>query len=192
MPEFILNDHAQAERAESPFVLGFIEAMFFTESDSSIGAVDWFGDDVQVDLIEGRLDGGLPCDVGYSDIHPDSLAAIRTYCGKFIAANSALLAEAYSRPDYDEAQAGRDLWFTVNGHGVGFWDREALEPQGEEWKATQIPCDRWTPEISATRERLKAESLGERLSKACGRGEINPFFGDHLTHGSAPFVHVDF
>jgi len=28
---------------------------------------------------------------------------------------------------YDDEQAGRDFWFTRQGHGVGFWDRKALE-----------------------------------------------------------------
>jgi hypothetical protein len=27
---------------------------------------------------------------------------------------------------YSEEQAGRDFWFTRQGHGVGFWDREEL------------------------------------------------------------------
>ena len=26
--------------------------------------------------------------------------------------------------DFDREQAGRDLWYTRNGHGVGFWDRD--------------------------------------------------------------------
>ena len=30
------------------------------------------------------------------------------------------------RSGYCEEQAGRDFWFTRQGHGAGFWDREEL------------------------------------------------------------------
>jgi hypothetical protein len=39
-----------------------------------------------------------------------------------------LLELAYAR-DYTEEQAGRDFWFTRQGHGTGFWDRDELEPE---------------------------------------------------------------
>lgn len=196
MPEFILNDRAACETTESPFVLGFIEAMFFTECASGISAADWFSDEMQEDVAEGRADGTLPGDVGYSDLHPDALTGIRNYCEAFQAEAAALLAEAYQRADYDETQAGRDLWFTVNGHGVGYWDRDQLADNSAEYErltALMIAAGHdsaaWHDALRQ-RDALKAESLGERLSKACGRGEINPYFDSHC--GASGRVHVDF
>lgn len=158
MPEFVMEGRDHAARAESPFVLGFIEAMFFTETGGTDSA-DWF--DTPED--ERTSDGNLPGDVGYNDLHPDSLAAIRADCEAWQKANKALLRRAYARAGYDEEQAGRDYWFTRNGHGVGFWDRKELKSHG----------------------------LGAALSDACRYREVNPFFGQHVTHGDAPFVHVD-
>lgn len=162
MPEFILEGRDHAARAESDFVLGFIEAAFFTSNESTRCAEDWFTDEARAARAEGQ-ESEVPCDVGYTDLHPDSLAAIRAYCEGWQAANAGLLAKAYTRDGYDEAQAGRDLWFTVNGHGVGFWDRAEL----------------------------KAEGLGADLTDAAGRGEIYLFFGQHVTYGDAPFVHIE-
>lgn len=162
MPEFVREGRDHAARAESDFVLGFLEALFFTSCDSGTDSGAWFGDDVKADREAGYL-ADLPCDVGYSDLHPDSLQAVRRFCEMWQEENAALLAEAYSRPGYDETQAGRDFLLTINGHGVGFWDRAELE----------------------------AEGLGGRLSNAAGRGEVYAWFGDHVTYGDAPFVHVD-
>ena len=36
----------------------------------------------------------------------------------------AALEIAIGRGRYDWAQVGHDLWFTRNGHGTGFWDRD--------------------------------------------------------------------
>lgn len=158
MPEFILEGRDHAARAESDFVLGFIEAMFFTECDTLLGADEW----------DSEVDSGLPNGVGYTDLHPDSLAAIRADCEAWQTANADLLALAYAT-GYDEAQAGRDYWFTRNGHGVGFWDRDQLKGESDDDGLT----------------------IGERLSNACEHKEVNPFYADHVTHGNAPFVHVD-
>ncbi len=162
MPEFVLEGRDHAVRKESDFVRGFIEAMFFTNCATGITMDEFFEPDNQNDIEEGRADGCLPCDAGYTELHPDSLQAIRAYCERKQVEMKPLLDKAYER-DYDETQAGRDLWFTVNGHGVGYWDRQELD----------------------------ADGLGDKLSEACGRDEINPFFGNHCTHGDAPFVHVD-
>ena len=161
MPEFVMEYRDHAARAESDFVLGFIEALFFTESDGMFCAADWFTDEAQEAREQGQC-SQLPSDVGYTDLHPDSLSAIRADCEAWQAANAALLAQAYSR-GYDAAQAGRDYWFTRNGHGVGFWDREELEQGG----------------------------LGAALSAACRYNEVHAWFGDHVEHGDAPFVYVD-
>lgn len=96
MPEFVLEGRDHAARAETPFTLGFIEAMFFTN-----------GEDI-------------PEEFGYTDLHPTALSTIRQICAEWQHDNNHLLLQV---PHYDAAQAGRDLWFTANGHGVGFWDR---------------------------------------------------------------------
>ena len=51
----------------------------------------------------------------------------RSDCQAFMLNTSALLHKAIALPDYSLVQAGRDFWFTRNGHGVGFWDRTQLE-----------------------------------------------------------------
>lgn len=159
MPEFVMEGRDHAARAESAFVLGFIEAMFFTEC-STASIAEWYNENTQACIDEGSLDGCLPSDAGYSEIHPDSLAAIRRDCEAWQAANAALLEQAYATGNYDESQAGRDYWFTRNGHGAGFWDRGLGD-------------------------------IGDKLSEACRYNEVYPFFGYHVTHGDAPFVHVD-
>lgn len=166
MPEFIMENRDEAEKAESPFVFGFIEAMFFTECSPAYASHEWFSDECRKAQEEGTADGTLPGDVGYADLHPDALKEIREFCAKKQEAMADMLALAYGRTDrkgveYDEAQAGRDLWFTYNGHGVGYWDRDAL----------------------------RDDNLGRELSNRCGRGELSPFYGDHVEHGDAGFVH---
>lgn len=198
MPQFVMEGREHAARAESPFVLGFIEALFFTER-GHVSADEWFATEES----ERYQDGELPCDVGYTDIHPDSLQAIRADCEAWQAANADLLARAYVRPGYDEAKAGRDYWFTRNGHGVGFCDRKELESDDSEYErltalikhhaaAGDEPDDsKWQAAFDA-RARLPDESIGQALSNACGYQEVNVFFGNHVTHGDSPFVHVQF
>lgn len=190
MPQFIMEGRDHAARAESPFVLGFIEAMFFTESSPAYMSDEWFSDECKEAQEEGQADGTLPGDVGYTDLHPDSLAAIRADCEAWQAANAEILQLAYAT-GYDEAQAGRDYWFTRNGHGVGFWDREELKPQGDDWQALRRPLNTWSPAESALHEKLKRESIGALLTEACQYNEVHTFFGNHVTHGNAPFVHCD-
>lgn len=201
MPQFILEGRDNAARAESAFVLGFIEAMFFTEGSPAFHAHEWFSDECKEAQEEGQADGTLPGDVGYDDLHPDSLALIQADCEEWQAANAELLKLAYAR-GYDETQAGRDYWFTRNGHGVGFTDRAELECDDSEYerltalimhhaaKGDEPDDSKWQAAFDE-RARLTCESLGDKLSKAAGRSEVNPFFGGHSTHGDAPFVHVD-
>ena len=163
MPEFILEGRDHAARAESKFVLGFIEALFFTECSPAYSASEWLSAECREAQEQGQADGTLPGDVGYCDLHPDSLAKIRAFCETFQGDNAALLAQAYARPDYDETQAGRDLWFTSQGHGVGFWDRAVLD----------------------------AEGLGDKLSDATRCHEAQVWFADHVTYGNAPFVYME-
>jgi hypothetical protein len=114
MPEFIL-DHGSPAGAASfgkldAFTQGYVEAMFFTECHSD-----------NPELEHATV----------SDLAPCTLAAIVADCARFQAEQSALLAKAYELAEttlagrcgpYDAAAAGRDFWYTRNGHGTGFWD----------------------------------------------------------------------
>lgn len=165
MPEFVMEGRDHCARAESDFVLGFIEAMFFTET-GHISAADWF----ETEESERYQDGQLPSDVGYCDLHPDSLAKIRLICERWQFDNANLLQAAYKR-DYDATQAGRDYWFTGNGHGVGFLNRKELKGETDSNGLT----------------------IGEKLHRAAlyKLENYHAFFGDHVTYGNAPFVHFD-
>lgn len=95
--EFVLNDR---HSINDPFIGGYIEAAFFTADES---------DDMS--------------EMGYSNIAAESLSKIERDCMKFKSAASDLLSAARDEYNYTDEQAGRDFWFTRNGHGVGFWDR---------------------------------------------------------------------
>jgi len=140
MPEFILNK-GSAEDARrfadlDAFTRGYIEAAFFCG-------------------IEDPCDdtGNTDADVGFSDLAPEALAEIVADCAAFQTAAAPLLGRACEGA-YDEAQAGRDFWFTRNGHGVGFWDRAELD----------------------------ADALGDQLSALCGWRtrfpETDLYYGD--------------
>lgn len=63
---------------------------------------------------------------GFFDIPEDTLAEIIRDCDAFYAANRDhidVLTSDEAHPDYDEEAAGRDFWYTREGHGVGYWDR---------------------------------------------------------------------
>ena len=49
-----------------------------------------------------------------------ALSRMRRDCAQFEAAN----AGAITACDLDGQQVGRDLWYSRNGHGTGFWDRK--------------------------------------------------------------------
>ena len=149
MPEFILEGRDHAASTESDFALGFIEAAFFTSQEPGRCMADWLTNSA-AERREGGMESEVPFDAGYLEIHPDSLAAVRTFCQSWQDQHALLLRRAYMREGYTEAQAGRDLWFTMTGSGVGFWDRDTLE----------------------------AEGLGQDLSDAAGSRECNLWFGD--------------
>lgn len=185
MPEFVMENRNECFREESQFVAGFIEALFFTESSNFDSSV-WWNAETQKAIEEGQIDGNIPNDCGYCDLEPESLASIRKFCEAFQTANAELLALAYERPDYSEAQAGRDLLYTHCGHGVGYWDRETLATDdSEEYeRLTDIMRnagdnrEAWQEALNK-RNALKAEAIGERLSKAAGRGECTPYYGEN-------------
>lgn len=171
------------------FTQGYIECLFFTSECPQVETREFRTKAFRRRLDNGQADGVLPCDVGFGDLASEALADIIADCKAFQEANAGLLGQAYER-DYDAAQAGRDFWFTRNGHGVGYWDRTALEPDDPEYErltdimvAASASGDNaaWD---KACRERnaLKAESIGQKLSAACGHGTpfgtVDPNFGD--------------
>lgn len=92
--------------ALTKFAQGYVKAAFFTAS----------GDP------DDELDGK-----GFSDLSAETVAEIVRECEDFRADNGpmieSLIEDGGPGGDYDEAAAGRDFWFTRNGHGVGYWDR---------------------------------------------------------------------
>jgi hypothetical protein len=93
------------------FTQGYVEAMFFTST----------GDD------------GEAFRQGFSDLAPETLARIIADCAAFQEGSAWLravnAAKGCAFPGED--QAGRDFWFTRNGHGCGFWDGDWPEPHAE-------------------------------------------------------------
>lgn len=67
-------------------------------------------------------DDGEPLDKGYGirDIEKSSINKAKKDLGKFLSKAQKLLDEE----DIDDEQVGHDFYFTRNGHGVGFWDRD--------------------------------------------------------------------
>jgi hypothetical protein len=93
------------------FARGYVEAMFFTNGDT------------------GSEDEDLLNRLGVERLTRASVKAIARDCGAFL--NSDALGGKVrlwldDAPQYDDAQAGRDFWFTRQGHGVSFMDRDEL------------------------------------------------------------------
>ena len=70
---------------------------------------------------ESTPEGGEPLDRNYSasDLALETLAEMTSDCEQFWQANADHIGDA------DQSQVGHDLWLTRNGHGTGFWDRDA-------------------------------------------------------------------
>lgn len=167
MPEFILEHGTPSAAAKfnalDDFTRGYIEAMFFTNASSP--------------------DDGDLSTATVADLAAETWNRIEKDCAAFQEANASLLAQAYGRDDYSPEQAGRDYWFTRNGHGVGYWDREQLEPDSEAYEVltAQMIANRDNPDVwdaaLAKRNALKAESIGERLSVAARHREVDVYAG---------------
>jgi hypothetical protein len=91
------------------FTQGYVEALFFTST----------GED------------GEAFEQGFSDLAPETLARIIADCTAFRRGEQwqqwldhAADADIYS----EDETAGRDFWYTRNGHGCGFWDGDWPEP----------------------------------------------------------------
>lgn len=132
MPEFVLNT-AEGDKSPLPkfhslpdFVQGYIEAMFFTDTNELYERDEFDLPEVQEAIAEGRVGGEIPKDSGYADLDDKDLHDIIGDCKAFAEGDTEtamLLAEAYATDNYDEQRAGNDFWYTRNGHGTGFWDR---------------------------------------------------------------------
>lgn len=180
MPEFVLDtaNASTAWLALDDFAKGFIEAALFCETCSGLDSSEFFGAEAQEDIAQGRADGNIPSDAGVADIDPESLARVAAFCREFQGCAAALLTAAYERNGYDESQAGRDLYYTRAGHGVGYWERKALESDSAEYEdltrqmiEAGANSAAWNA-ACAKRFAIAEQSLGNRLTEAAGRGEI--------------------
>lgn len=146
MPQFVLNTsdsvtgsdtHAarhDAWRACDAFTRGYIEAMFFTMQNDTCGECEACLDDARMQCESDSHGGQLKDACGVMDIHPDALESIKADCNKFQDDAARLLRLAYGT-DYTEERAGADFLFTRNGHGVGFWDRDELHIDVEDFSS---------------------------------------------------------
>ena len=167
MPQFRLNRSPYVKGDEpgvrtphpfyalDDFAKGYVEAMFFTNGDT--------GDEKEDKLNE----------LGVERLTKASVAAIKSYCGDFlgqIMPDGCFARQWINRAEsYDDEQAGRDLWFTAQGHGVGFWDRKELEldlfePSAEQRAATQTGG--WRADGEGPCKGTIGEGLTEAAKKA--------------------------
>lgn len=107
MTEFIL-DHGSPEAARQfqaldSFTQGYIEAMFFTDT--------------------GYPENEELEHVTVAELAPEALARVIADCTKFLD-DAKIVACIGERQE----EAGRDFWYTRNGHGCGFWDGDWHEP----------------------------------------------------------------
>lgn len=114
MPEFIMNGRDRAANELDAFTLGYVEALFFTETECGTDAESHDPEN------ESPLHGNC----GFDDLAPETLEKVKADCERFQKENAELLALAYERDGYDSHRAGVDFWLTRNGHGAGFWDRD--------------------------------------------------------------------
>ena len=147
------------------FAKGYVEAMFFTNCDT--------GDEREDSA--NRL--------GVKRLTRASVAAIARDCKAFLShvmPDGCRVTQWLARvaDDYSEEQAGRDFWFTRQGHGVGFWDREEL--RRDLWTATaaEIAADKtlggWVL-ADDTEERQFMGVLGDEITAAAESfGEVYP------------------
>lgn len=190
MPEFILNGKEKpAFNALPDIVQGFIEAMFFTEIASTF-TMKQFNTKRAIKAREEGQDSELPSDCGFDELTAESVENITRFCAEFETKAAEILPLAYER-DYDETQCGRDTWFTSQGHGVGFRDRDELsaneEDTAEYERLTNVMIenrdnnDLWGKALSE-RAALEARGIGARLTALCEHNEANVWFDAGNVH----------
>lgn len=130
----------------SAFLRSYLIAAFWTEDDNAPS-----GDYEST----GRPEDNL------KRLTKNAYARAEKDCREFQEKAAELLGLAHER-DYDEEQAGHDFWLTRNGHGTGFWGRDALDVSRDEWRALGSPkvgepgWDEW--------DKLRKDTLGKKLS----------------------------
>lgn len=130
MPEFQMpfGDSAEITRFTQldTFTQAYVEAMFFTDLTE-----DGCDDDEDSAML-------LRSDATFGDLAPETLAAIVQDCAAFQERGDELVelaaANAENPTGLDSEHAGRDFWFTRQGHGVGFWDGDWPEPYATQLK----------------------------------------------------------
>lgn len=120
------------------FAQGYIEALFFTENEPSTTRAERSSKPEEwAERVEEGQQKDIPGDYGFADLAPESLAKIIADCRTFQAgaAYQALEAADWDTPikggkwgELHDTLAGRDFWYTRNGHGCGFWDGDWPEP----------------------------------------------------------------
>lgn len=121
----------------------------------------WTGVDDDQEPLDSRFDR--------DDIAPESKRKMKNACAKFFRKNRKALKLFTKHRQYQKhegsvyAHAGHDFWLTANGHGTGFWDRKA-----------------WDPEDQAAFDKV-ARHLSDASEK----------FGSYLYVGDDGKVHVD-
>ena len=170
MPQFILQTSPEdtAFAALSEVAQGFIEAMFFTEQCTASVILDFSGDtvesryasdledretaptienwnnpEIQQALREGTLDGYIPYDCDTSHVSAHALNKVSQMMDTFMERNADLANAAIEA--YGADRLGNDLWYTFNGHGVGFSDRAELDIP---WTDTQTLAEALTATIN--------------------------------------------
>lgn len=166
-----------AESALDEFTAAYIEAMFWTDNAPGVTTDEWQATD-------DHDEGSIPGDVDARDLAPDALARIVADCAAFQtqAAGLLILAEVCG---YGLDRAGHDFWLTRNRHGAGFWDRDELRAQGDEYErltAVMVKAgddrEAWSVAL-AKRDAFEAESLGAQLTAlAHSFGEVDTYLGD--------------
>lgn len=94
------------------FLRGYLDTALFTTDETPPSGVDYVG--------AGRADEM------FDSLPEHFIEQAKADCAKFQAANAELLKRAG-----DDRQNGSDLWYTRNGHGVGFFDRGYSNDLGE-------------------------------------------------------------
>ncbi len=154
MPEFQLDrgDVYGSEWFHSldEFSQGYVEALFFTETGTS--------DDDELE------------DATVADLSDDTRAAIVRECAMFQALCGGVMRELEHYKDhsgYNRTSMGHDFWFTRNGHGTGFWDRDY-----DFRRVTNLPDDALL-DISAWLDHLGSACRGGGMF-----GEVTIYVGD--------------
>lgn len=104
------NADQTAFEALDKFTQGYVQAIFFAECNSDNPELQ---------------------DATFADLAPETLEQIKKECAAFQdmpkdghGRTLLDLACDYAPAEYTMERAGTDFWFTRNGHGAGYWDRE--------------------------------------------------------------------